>query len=44
MVAFEKRLIDWALHRRRRFATIDELAQQYLQSRATPRWIRASTI
>jgi pimeloyl-ACP methyl ester carboxylesterase len=39
MVAFEKRLIDWALHRRRRFATIDELAQEYLQSRATARWV-----
>jgi len=39
MAAFEKRLVDWALHRRRRFATIDELTQEYLQSRATARWI-----
>jgi pimeloyl-ACP methyl ester carboxylesterase len=39
MVAFEKRLIDWALHRRRRFATINELAQEYLQSRATAHWV-----
>jgi len=39
MAAFEKRLVDWALHRRRRFGTIDELAQEYLQSRTTARWI-----
>ena len=39
MAAFEKRLIDWALHRRRRFVTVDELAQEYLQSRATAHWI-----
>jgi len=39
MAAFEKRLVDWALHRRRRFVTIDELAQEYLQSRATARWV-----
>jgi pimeloyl-ACP methyl ester carboxylesterase len=39
MAAFEKRLVDWALHRRRRFATIDELTQEYLQSRATARWV-----
>ena len=39
MAAFEKRLVDWALHRRRRFAVIDELRQEYLGSRATARWI-----
>jgi pimeloyl-ACP methyl ester carboxylesterase len=39
MAAFEKRLVDWALHRRRRFLTIDELAQEYLQSRATVHWV-----
>jgi pimeloyl-ACP methyl ester carboxylesterase len=39
MEAFEKRLVDWALHRRRRFATIDGLTQEYLQSRATARWV-----
>ncbi len=39
MAAFEKRLVDWALHRRRRFTAVDELAQEYLQSRATVRWI-----
>jgi pimeloyl-ACP methyl ester carboxylesterase len=38
MASFEKRLVDWALNRRRRFATIDELTQEYLQSRATARW------
>jgi pimeloyl-ACP methyl ester carboxylesterase len=37
--AFEKRLVDWALHRRRRFATINELTQEYLQSRAAARWV-----
>ena len=30
MAAFEKRLVDWALHRRRCFVTVDELAQEYL--------------
>ncbi len=39
MEMFEKRLVDWALHRRRRFATIAELTQEYLQSRATARWV-----
>lgn len=39
MEAFERRLVDWARSRRRRFATIDELTQEYLQSRATARWV-----
>jgi pimeloyl-ACP methyl ester carboxylesterase len=39
MEAFEKRLIDWARRRRRYFQTIDELAQEYLQSRVTARWV-----
>jgi pimeloyl-ACP methyl ester carboxylesterase len=39
MEAFEKRLIDWARRRRRRFAAVDELAKEYLQSRATARWV-----
>jgi pimeloyl-ACP methyl ester carboxylesterase len=39
MAAFEKRLTDWARQRRRRFATIDELAEEYRQSRATARWV-----
>jgi pimeloyl-ACP methyl ester carboxylesterase len=39
MAAFEKRLTAWARGRRRRFATIDELAEEYRQSRATARWV-----
>jgi pimeloyl-ACP methyl ester carboxylesterase len=39
MNTFEKRLVDWARRRRRHFATIDELTQEYLQSRATARWV-----
>ena len=39
MAAFENRLTEWARNRRRRFASIDELAEEYLQSRATARWV-----
>ena len=39
MEVFETRLIDWARRRRRRFASINELTQEYLQSRATVRWV-----
>ena len=39
MAAFEKRLTEWARQRRRRFPSIDELTQEYLQSRATARWV-----
>ena len=39
MEEFEKRLTEWARRRRRRFASIDELTQEYLQSRATARWV-----
>ena len=39
MAAFEKRLTEWARNRRRRFGSIDELADEYLQSRATARWV-----
>ncbi|HTZ03145.1 MAG TPA: alpha/beta hydrolase [Xanthobacteraceae bacterium] len=39
MAAFEKRLTAWARERRRRFATIDELAEEYRQSRAAARWV-----
>ena len=39
MEAFEKRLTDWALDRRRRFASVDELTTEYLQSRATKGWV-----
>jgi pimeloyl-ACP methyl ester carboxylesterase len=39
MEAFEKRLTEWALARRRRFASVDELRDEYLQSRATRNWV-----
>ena len=39
MAAFEKKLTEWARQRRRRFATIDELAEEYRASRATVRWV-----
>ena len=39
MEAFENKLTEWALGRRRRFASIDELATEYKQSRATERWV-----
>ena len=39
MAAFEKRLTEWARQRRRRFAAIEELAEEYRQSRATVRWV-----
>jgi len=39
MAAFEKRLTAWARDRRRHFAAIDELAEEYRQSRAAARWV-----
>jgi pimeloyl-ACP methyl ester carboxylesterase len=39
MAAFEKRLTAWARGRRRRFAAIEELTAEYLQSRASARWV-----
>jgi pimeloyl-ACP methyl ester carboxylesterase len=39
MAAFEKRLIEFALGRRRKFAAVDELTEEYLKSRATERWV-----
>jgi pimeloyl-ACP methyl ester carboxylesterase len=39
MEAFENRLVEWALGRRRRFAAVAELADEYLQSRATRGWV-----
>jgi pimeloyl-ACP methyl ester carboxylesterase len=39
MAAFEKRLTAWAKARRRRFNTIEELAEEYRQSRAAARWV-----
>ena len=39
MAAFEKRLTEFALGRRRKFAAVDELTEEYLKSRATERWV-----
>jgi pimeloyl-ACP methyl ester carboxylesterase len=39
MEAFENRLTEWALNRRRRFASVEELAAEYFQSRATRGWV-----
>ena len=39
MRVFENRLTEWALGRRRRFASVDELASEYLASRATKGWV-----
>jgi pimeloyl-ACP methyl ester carboxylesterase len=39
MEAFEKRLTEFALNRRRKFASVEELTDEYLQSRATTRWV-----
>ena len=39
MEAFEDRLTEWAKGRRRRFASVDELTEEYKQSRATERWV-----
>jgi len=39
MAAFEKRLTAWARSRRRHFASVAELTEEYRQSRATARWV-----
>jgi pimeloyl-ACP methyl ester carboxylesterase len=39
MEIFENKLTEWARNRRWRFASIDELADEYLQSRATRNWV-----
>jgi pimeloyl-ACP methyl ester carboxylesterase len=39
MEAFENKLTEWARGRRRKFASVDELAAEYLKSRATERWV-----
>ena len=39
MEVFEHKLTEWAHQRRRRFAAVAELAEEYLQSRATVRWV-----
>ena len=42
MEAFEKRLVEFALGRRRAFVTVDELTNEYLQSRATRGWVEGA--
>ncbi|MGC1777107.1 MAG: alpha/beta hydrolase [Xanthobacteraceae bacterium] len=42
MAEFEKRLTAWARQRRRRFATIEQLADEYRQSRAAARWVEGA--
>ncbi len=39
MVVFETRLADYARRRRARFASVDEMTAEYLNSRATRLWI-----
>jgi pimeloyl-ACP methyl ester carboxylesterase len=39
MEAFEELLVAWATNRRRTFASIDELADEYRQSRAARAWL-----
>ena len=39
MEIFENKLTEWANGRRRKFATVDELTEEYRQSRATARWV-----
>lgn len=39
MEVFEKRLTEFAGNRRRKFASIEELTNDYLQSRATRNWV-----
>ena len=39
MEIFENKLTEWAKGRRRAFNTVDELAEEYRQSRATRNWV-----
>ena len=39
MEIFENKLTEWAKGRRRRFASVEELAEEYRQSRATRNWV-----
>jgi pimeloyl-ACP methyl ester carboxylesterase len=39
METFENKLTEWAKGRRRRFAAIEELAEEYRASRATRNWV-----
>ena len=42
MAEFEKRLTAWARQRRRRFAAVGELTEEFRQSRATARWVEGA--
>jgi len=42
MEVFEMRLTEFALKRRRKFASVEELTNEYLQSRATRNWVSGS--
>jgi pimeloyl-ACP methyl ester carboxylesterase len=42
MEIFENRLTEWAKARRRKFASVDELTQEYKDSRATARWVEGT--
>ncbi len=42
MAAFEKRLTEGARQRRRRFASIEQLAEVYRHSRAASRWVEGA--
>ena len=42
MAVFEKRLTEWASKRRRQFTTMQELADEYRQSRAAARWVEGA--
>ena len=39
METFENRLTEWAKGRRRHFNSVEELTEEYKQSRATARWV-----
>jgi pimeloyl-ACP methyl ester carboxylesterase len=39
MKIFEDKLVEWARNRRRHFASVDELTNEYLASRATRNWV-----
>jgi pimeloyl-ACP methyl ester carboxylesterase len=39
MEVFENKLTEFAMKRRRQYASVEQLAQEYKQSRATERWV-----
>jgi pimeloyl-ACP methyl ester carboxylesterase len=42
MEIFENKLTEWAKSRRRKFTSVDELTQEYKDSRATARWVEGA--